>query len=76
MALFVRPGFERKGIGRKLHDTMLDWFFGRSAHTLWLSTEPNTRAEKFYRAAGWKETGRTKYGEVRFEMSCSDWKKK
>ncbi|MFI5134898.1 MAG: GNAT family N-acetyltransferase, partial [Chitinophagales bacterium] len=75
-ALFIRPGFERMGIGRKLQQIMLNWFFSRSDETLWLSTAPGTRAEKFYRASGWKETGRTNSGEIRFEMSGDDWKKK
>lgn len=26
-ALFVHPDFENLGIGRKLHDIMLDWYF-------------------------------------------------
>ena len=26
-ALFVEPGYEGRGIGRRLHDTMMDWFF-------------------------------------------------
>lgn len=26
-ALFVEPGHEGQGIGRRLHDTMMDWFF-------------------------------------------------
>jgi GNAT superfamily N-acetyltransferase len=27
-ALFVEPGYEGQGIGHRLHDTMMDWFFG------------------------------------------------
>ena len=73
-ALFVHPDYAQKGMGRKLHDTMLDWHFGQSSHHLWLSTSPGTRAEQFYKIAGWKATGITKSGEIRFEMSSSDWK--
>ena len=51
-ALFVSPGYESKGIGRKLHDIMLDWYFDQTDRTLWLGTAPNTRAEKFYRVIG------------------------
>src|SRR5690242_18216423 len=37
-ALFLRPEFERKGIGRKLHDIMLDWHFTQSTKNIWLGT--------------------------------------
>lgn len=75
-ALFIKPGFEKKGIGKNLHDTMLVWHFSQSINALWLSTDPDTRAETFYRKAGWKETGKLKNGEIKFEMTYSDWKKK
>jgi len=67
-ALFVHPDFDRRGIGRALHDTMLAWYFRQTSAPLWLSTEPGTRAEAFYRKAGWQEVGRTASGEVKFEM--------
>lgn len=73
-ALFVNPDYDKKGIGRNLHDTMLDWFFGQSNDDLWLSTSPGTRAEQFYTKAGWRATGITKSGEIKFEISSSDWK--
>ncbi len=73
-ALFIQPGFEGKGIGRKLHDDMLDWYFNQTNSTIWLGTSPNTRAEKFYRMAGWKEVGIHGKGEIKFEMNADDWK--
>jgi GNAT superfamily N-acetyltransferase len=66
-ALFLDPEFERRGIGRRLHDTMLDWLWAQGLDRLWLSTEPATRAERFYAAAGWRRAGLTASGEVRFE---------
>lgn len=72
-ALFLLPEYERQGIGRTLHDTMLDWYFGQTTHTLWLSTAPGTRAAAFYRAAGWQETGTYGKGEIKFEMEYSGW---
>ena len=73
-ALFVEPSYEKKGIGRKLHDTMLDWYFIHTKEKLWLGTSPNTRAEIFYRKAGWKEIGKRPNGEIHFEMSFDDWR--
>ena len=73
-ALFVHHGFENKGIGKKLHDTMLDWYFTKTDLTIWLGTAPGTRAEKFYRKAGWKETSAYGKGEIKFEMTAESWK--
>ena len=73
-ALFVQPGFDGMGIGRKLHNDMLDWYFSQTDLTIWLSTSPNTRAEKFYRKAGWKEVGTHGKGEIKFEMTAVNWK--
>lgn len=73
-ALFIEPGFEGKGIGRKLHDDMLNWYFAQTDSTIWLGTSPRTRAEKFYRAAGWKEVGLHGKGEIKFEMNANAWK--
>lgn len=71
-ALFVKPGREGAGIGRKLHDTMLDWYFTQTKTMIWLGTAAATRAEAFYRKAGWLENGM--HGkEIRFEMSAQSW---
>lgn len=72
-ALFLRPEFEKKGIGRKLHDIMLDWYFEQTKTNVWLGTSPNTRAEVFYRNAGWKEIGTHGKDEIKFEMTYETW---
>lgn len=72
-ALFIDPKFERKGIGQVLHKTMLDWYFMQTKENVWLGTDFNTRAEKFYRKAGWKEVGKHEAEEIKFEMSYMDW---
>ncbi|MBK7567331.1 MAG: GNAT family N-acetyltransferase [Bacteroidetes bacterium] len=72
-ALFILPEYEKMGIGKKLHDTMLKWYFSQTDKTVWLSTSPNTRAEKFYRNAGWREVGIYGKGEIKFEMSSAEW---
>lgn len=75
-ALFLKPEFEKQGIGIQLHDIMLDWYFSQTKKNVWLGTSPNTRAEKFYRKAGWKEIGMHGKAEIKFEMSYEDWVKK
>src|SRR5829696_6148944 len=35
-ALFIQPGYEKQGIGRQLHDLMMDWYFTRTKDTIWL----------------------------------------
>lgn len=74
-ALFLLPGFEKRGIGRKLHDIMLDWYFEQTQKPVWLSTAPGTRAETFYRTAGWKETGVHGKDEIKFELTHEEWLK-
>lgn len=75
-ALFIHPDFEKRGIGKELHRLMLDWYFSRTKEKLWLGTSPNTRAEKFYRIAGWKEVGTHGKGEIKFEMTFDAWNSK
>ena len=72
-ALFVNPNFEAKGIGKQLHTIMMDWYFTQTKETIWLSTEPKSRAETFYKMNGWKEVGTYGKGEVKFEMSYENW---
>jgi GNAT superfamily N-acetyltransferase len=74
-ALFVHPQYENKGIGKKLHELMLDWYFSQTEKTVWLGTAPGTRAEEFYKRKGWKVIGTRGKGETKFEMSLSDWMK-
>ncbi|MET0572388.1 MAG: GNAT family N-acetyltransferase [Pedobacter agri] len=68
-ALFVRPEFKGKGIGKELHRLMMDWYFSKTKEKVWLGTAPNTKAEKFYELQGWKHVGMVNKGEVKFEMS-------
>ncbi len=72
-ALFVQPDQEKKGIGKRLHKEMLDWYFDQTKEKVWLSTAPDSRAQKFYRLNGWKETGVHGKGEIKFEMNFEDW---
>ena len=72
-ALFLLPEFEGKGIGKKIHQLMLDEYFSKTKETIWLSTEANSKAETFYKKQGWKNAG-FHGNEVKFEMSFEDWK--
>ena len=68
-ALFVHPDHESKGIGKKLHNLMLEWYFDQTKETVWLGTSPATRAEKFYKHMEWKEVGNHGEKEKKFEMN-------
>ena len=63
-ALFVDPGHERRGIGRPLFEKALDVLRQDGHRTAWLTTDPGSRAEGFYRAAGWKVIGTSLRGET------------
>jgi GNAT superfamily N-acetyltransferase len=72
-ALFLQPEFENLGIGRQLHDIMLEWYFNQTKENVWLGTSPNTRAETFYRKSGWTEIGTHGKEEIKFEMTFYNW---
>lgn len=74
-ALFIRPAYEKRGIGQKLQQLMLDWYFGQTKTKIWLCTSPDTRAESFYRRSGWKEAGTHGENEMKFEMTQKNWVK-
>ena len=69
-ALFVAPQHEGKGIGSALLEAMVSCAFEGSRQPLSLTTTPGTRAESFYRNAGWQVAGVTEDGELRFELSA------
>lgn len=72
-ALFVDPGHEGRGHGRRLHEVMVTWLWSRGLEKLWLSTEPGTRAQRFYSRAGWTDCGLLPSGELRFELQrCNE----
>jgi GNAT superfamily N-acetyltransferase len=68
-ALFVDPKHEGLGYGRCLHDTVVDWLWSCGLERLWLTTEPGTRAQRFYERSGWICCGFVPSGELRFELS-------
>ncbi len=66
-ALFVDPPMEGRGAARLLHDAMVTWLFDKGLPRLHLGTDPGTRAETFYRRAGWQALG-IEHGEQQFEL--------
>ena len=68
-ALFVDPTAEGSGVGRALHQRMLDWARDERLLRLTLTTSPATRAERFYRENGWAEVGQDGNGEILFERA-------
>jgi GNAT superfamily N-acetyltransferase len=75
-ALFLLPSFEGKGIGKQLHNIMLDWYFSQTTTPVWLSTDSNSRAAKFYLLQGWQILGPYGTIETKFEMTIQQWKNK
>lgn len=75
-ALFVDPAFEGRGIGRRLHDLLLEWLFGTGASRVWLSTDPGTRAQRLYERSGWRRAGPGPGGEVRYEIDAAAWRQR
>jgi GNAT superfamily N-acetyltransferase len=75
-AMFVDPPLHGRGYGRQLHDVMVGWLFAQGHARLDLGTEPDSRAEAFYRRAGWQPTGAAPdaYGDKHFELLKKDWK--
>lgn len=67
-ALFIDPVFEGRGIGRALLERVCKILAEAGFQKIWLTTDPGTRAETFYRNAGWQATG-FKENEILFEKS-------
>ena len=68
-ALFVDPDEEGRGHGQRLHDAMVSGLWANGFDRLWLTTQPGTRAQRFYEDAGWICTGEAERGEVRYELA-------
>lgn len=63
-ALFVDPAYEGRGIGQALIAAACAGLRRAGHGTATLSTEPGTRAERFYVRNGWVPSGRTRSGET------------
>lgn len=66
-ALFIRPGFEGRGLGRELIAKAESLLFKRH-ETIWLTTgsNPDLRAHAFYQQHDWEAGGFADDGQVRY----------
>lgn len=67
-ALFVDPEQEGRGLGQRLLQEAVDWLWAEGAGVIRLSTDPDTRAERFYDQQGWRAVGANDQGEAVFEL--------
>jgi len=65
--LFIHPDYEGRGIGRTLLPLACNDLRKAGFAVATLTTSPGTRAEGFYRAGGWIETGREDDGQIIFQ---------
>lgn len=72
-ALFIRPGQEGRGLGRALLRRAEAWLASQGWREAWLLTGADRalRAQRFYRAAGWRVAGGAPSGEQRFIRALS-----
>jgi GNAT superfamily N-acetyltransferase len=71
-ALFVLPAWEKQGIGKRLLHEAVQWLWFEGAKTIWLTTDPHTRAEEFYQRQGWTRCGIEPDCEIRYELISTD----
>lgn len=67
-ALFVKPGFEGRGIGTRLLGLATGWLFHMGASSVSLSTGAGTRADRLYQRQGWKRGEIRPGGEVDYRL--------
>lgn len=67
--LFIHPDYEGRGIARALLPRACEDLRIAGFVIAKLTTDAGTRAERFYRANGWKEIGRQENGEIIFQKS-------
>lgn len=68
-ALFVDPVEQGAGLGVALLERACSDLAHQGFTAVRLTTDPGTRADRFYRRNGWRDLGLGEDGEVRFELA-------
>ena len=71
-ALFVLPAYERRGLGGRLLALAMDWLWHNGLTRVWLTTDAETRALRFYLARGFMITAAPEHEDLRLECSRPD----
>jgi GNAT superfamily N-acetyltransferase len=71
-ALFVAPGREGLGAGKRLLGLAVDWLFEIGNAEVRLGTAANTRADRFYAAQGWTREEMKDDVEVGYRLRRGD----
>lgn len=73
-ACFVRPDFEKQGIGRALMKAVEEGLRAAGVTQVWLSTgsAQSLRAIGFYRHLGWTDRGHLEDGQIKFIKQLQD----
>ena len=71
-ALFVDPGREGRGAGKRLLRLASDWLFEIGNPEVRLGTAAHTRADRFYAAQGWAREGMKDDVEVWYRLRRVD----
>ena len=67
--LFIHPDYEGRGLARALLPLACEDLRVAGFSVATLSTDPGTRAERFYRLNGWEEIGYQDNGEIIFRKA-------
>ena len=61
----VLPGYEGRGVGKRLLALAVGWLRSRGCGRVWLAANPDPagRAHGFYRRLGWRPTGEMQHGD-------------
>jgi len=69
--LFVLPAYEGRGIGRRLTKIAEQELF-KQHEVVWLETDKNSRAAKFYMQLGWGNKTSLNGANIRLEKQCGN----
>ncbi|WP_336389651.1 GNAT family N-acetyltransferase [Pantoea ananatis] len=61
--LFVKPEYQKQGIGTHLLNAIAQWFSDRGAEAIMLTTAPGSGAERFCQANGRVAEGSDAFGQ-------------